>query len=891
MLDQGRLRRLEELFDAASEMTPPQRAALLEAECGDDAELHSELEILFRHDELMKGDFLKSSPENFPSLPSPLEEGQLVGGKYRLLSVLGEGGMGIVYLAEQDSPRRQVALKVLQHGITSPKLLRRFELEHEALGRLHHPGIAQIFEAGVHEEPRPGSRSIARPYFAMEYVEGGTIASYIESRNLDVRQRLELIARICDAVHYAHSRGIIHRDLKPANILVDETDGVAQPKILDFGVARATDADLQMTTMHTEIGQLIGTLPYMSPEQIAGNPDEIDVRSDVYALGVTGYELLTGELPHELKDLAVYEAARVIREEDPRTLSSHRRDLRGDVETIFAKTLSKDKDRRYQSAAELGSDVRRYLQNEPIVARPASTIYQLQKFTRRNKALVGGVVIAFLALVIGMIATSLAMFEARRQRDDASLAKTEAERQTRIAQSVNAFLNTDLLASVAPEAEGIDVTVRQVLDTASNTIEGKFPDEPQVEAAIRLTLGNSYRSLGLHDRSEPHFLRAIELYREEFGDHSDWTLKTTNDLAVLYYEAGRYDEAEPLYLSTLSIRQDQLGEDHLLTLSTLNNLATLYLDQGRYEKAEPMLVRLVGVYKELLGPADPTTLISINNLAQLFSKQGRKDEAGVLLVEALAGHRLVSGDEHPDTLSMMNNLGALYYHQGRLDEAEPLYVEGLEVTRRILGEEHPSTLRSMNNLAVLYKEQGRLDETEVMQKKALELQKRVIGHDHPDTIISMGNLAMLYKALSRFEEAEAMYLETLVLQEAKLGADHPQTVVFLNNLANLYFDTQRYEIAETYYTQAVDVNRRTKPEGFFATGITLFGLGRTLTRLERYPEAESTLLEAHEILSNSFGARHARTIKTVEELIGLYTAWEHPEDEAAWRSRLDHVIE
>ena len=670
MLDQERRRRLEELFDDAADLTHEQRAVMLDEECGDDDELRSELEILFRHDELMTGDFLKTPPETFPTFPSPLEEGQIIGGKYRLLRVLGEGGMGIVYLAEQDSPRRQVALKVLQHGMTSPRLLRRFELEHEALGHLQHPGIAQIFEAGIHQEPRHDSRSVGRPYFVMEYVEGGTIKSFIESRNLEVKQRLELIARICDAVHYAHSRGIIHRDLKPANILVDESGGVAQPKILDFGVARATDSDLQMTTMHTEIGQLIGTLPYMSPEQIKGDPDAIDVRCDVYALGVTGYELLTGKLPHDLIDMAIPEAARVICDEEPRTLSFHRRDLRGDVETIFAKAMSKDKERRYQSATELASDVRRFLRSEPIIARPASSMYQLAKFTRRNKTLVGGIVIAILALVIGIIGTSYGMFEARRQRDDAGVAKTEAERQTKIARQINTFLIDDLLASVAPEAEGIDVTVREVLDAASLNIEGKFPDEPRVEAAIRLTMGNTYRSLGLHDESETHFLRALDLHRAEFGDNDERTVKTSHDLAVLYFEAGRYDEAEPIYLEVLAAHIDLYGEDDLITLSTLNNLAALYMNQGRYEVAESHLVRVVEVEKTRLGPEDPVTLGSINNLAQLYKKQGRYDEAGVLFESILESHRRVSGDEHPDTATARENYTLLLEEMG-LSEEEP----------------------------------------------------------------------------------------------------------------------------------------------------------------------------------------------------------------------------
>jgi len=328
---------------------------------------------------------------------STLPPGALVA-QYTVGRVIGVGGMGAVYNATQHKPRREVALKLIRPGYASPRLLKRFEIEAEILGRLNHPNIARVFEAGIADTPA-GSQ----PFFAMELIHGAPLDRHATSQNLSTRDRLALFATICDAIHHAHTHGVIHRDLKPGNILVT-SDG--HPKILDFGVARLTDADIKTTTIQTDVGQLIGTVPYMSPEQAAGDPGELDTRSDVYALGVVLYELLAGQLPYDLDRKMIHEAVRIIREDDPAPLSSINRTLRGDVDTIVAKALAKEKHRRYASAEALASDIRRYLHDEPIAARPPSTWYQLRKFARRNRALVSGVSAAFIVLLAGIGATS-----------------------------------------------------------------------------------------------------------------------------------------------------------------------------------------------------------------------------------------------------------------------------------------------------------------------------------------------------------------------------------------------------------------------------------------------------------------------------------------------------
>jgi len=325
-------------------------------------------------------------------------------GRYTIRRLIGEGGMGAVYEAEQEQPRRTVALKVIKPGFATPELLRRFAQESQALGRLQHPGIAQIYDAGTADTGYG-----PQPYFAMEYIRGEGLRDYVETHHLSTRQRLEIFTKICDAVHHAHQRGLIHRDLKPGNILVDET---GQPKILDFGVARVTDSDAQ-ATMQTDVGQLVGTLAYMSPEQVLADPLELDTRSDVYALGVILYELVSGRLPYSISK-KLHEALQTIREEDPARLSSVNRTFRGDIETIAAKALEKDKTRRYSSAAELGADITRYLKDEPIVAQPPTAMYQVRKFARRNKALVIGIAAVFVVLLGGVVVSTSQWFRASR---------------------------------------------------------------------------------------------------------------------------------------------------------------------------------------------------------------------------------------------------------------------------------------------------------------------------------------------------------------------------------------------------------------------------------------------------------------------------------------------
>jgi tetratricopeptide (TPR) repeat protein/tRNA A-37 threonylcarbamoyl transferase component Bud32 len=750
-------------------------------------------------------------------------------GHYTILGVLGEGGMGIVYEAEQDQPRRVVALKVIRGGHLSPQLLRRFEHESQVLGRLQHPGIAHVYEAGTIEDARGNSV----PFFAMELIRGVPLTTYAARKKLGTRERLDLIARICDAADHAHQKGVIHRDLKPGNILVDES---GQPKILDFGIARAMDSDLQLTTLHTDLGQLMGTVQYMSPEQVSGDPNELDTRSDVYAVGVVTYELLTGRLPHDLERKTIHEKVRVIREEEPTRLSSLDRTLRGDVETIVAKALEKDKVRRYQSAEALAVDIRRYLKDEPIAARPASGWYQLTKFSKRNKALVGGVVVSFLILLTGIAATAWQARVARQRADElqqVSDFQANMLRQvdpTRAGKLLTADVQARFEAAIATAGVSGDARARRVemfmgqwkrvnatdvaralidstiLKPAVEAIETQFADQPVVDAALRQALADRYRDLGLYDAALPLQESALATRRRVLGEEHPQTLSSINQMGVLLDSQGKLEEAERYYREALEKFRRVLGEEHPETLTSINNMGFLMWAQGKPDEAEPYLREALEKRRRLSGEAHPDTLASISNMGGLLHSQRKLDEAEPYFREALEGRRRVLGEEHPETLLSIGNLGSLLRAQGKLDEAEPYYREALEKSRRVLGEEHPDTLIAISNMGFLLRAEGKLDEAEPYYREALTKYGRVLGKEHAETLISIDNLGSLLSSQGQYAAAEALLLPGAAIAAARLPMGHDVRLRLTKTIAKLYDAWNAAEPGQGYDARAAEWN-------------------------------------------------------------------------------------
>ena len=806
---------------------PHQRNAFLSRLCGD-TELRREIEEVLGHSAIRASAQQTTSAAtvsidaNFGSAWTPDTIG-----RYRIIRLAGEGGMGVVYEAEQEQPRRIVALKIIKPGWTNPDLLRRFEQESQALGRLHHPGIAQVYEAGGAD-----AGFGPQPFFAMEFIRGESLRDYARSHRLGTRPRLELMIKVCEAVHHAHQRGITHRDLKPGNILVEES---GQPKILDFGLARITGADAQ-ATQHTGIGQLVGTLAYMSPEQVLADPWELDTRTDVYSLGVILYELLAGNRPYQLSN-KLHEAARTIREQEPKPLGSVRRSYRGDLETIVAKSLEKDKHRRYGSAADLAADLRRYLADEPIAARPANTAYQLRKFAVRHKGFVASTAIVFTVLVAGILVSTGEAIRARTAEQSAK--------------AVTSFLQNDLLEQAGASAQArpsvkpdADLKVRTALDRAAARIDGKFPGQPLVEASVRQTMSHAYRDLGLIPESRRQIERVIDTRRRALGETKPETLSSRSERGQLLFAEGKYADAETELSNVLNLQRRVLGESHPDTLNTMDYLGYTYRDDGKLAKAEPLLAKALDLQRKVLGDQNPDTLSSMNELAQLYDDLSKYSQAEPLYRKALEIRLRNQGEEHPDTLTVMNNLAALYYNATRYVEAEGLFVRVLDIRRRVLGPEHPDTLTSMNNLGSVYHLLGKDREAEQIDLPLMEFNRRVKGPEHPDTLISQNNLGQVYRGEGRFTEAESLFTSVLQVRQRVLGKDHPSTANVQTQLADLYRRQGKYQKAEAAFSAVADVRRRVLGLQNPSTAATLVALGRVRLEQRKFAEAEPPLREA-----------------------------------------------
>ena len=839
-------------------------------------------------------------------------------GRYRVLRLLGEGGMGVVYEAVQENPHRTVALKVVKPGLES-SLLRRFEHESQALARLQHPGIAQIYEAGVAD-----AGFGAQPYFAMEFIRGQTLREYSTAYTL--RQRLALMVKICQAVEHAHRRGLIHRDLKPSNILVDES---GQPKILDFGVARVADSEAQVTRQ-TDVGQLVGTLEYMSPEQVLADPMEIDTRTDVYALGVILYEMLAGRRPYKLSR-QFYEAVRTIRERDPAPLSSISRDYRGDIETIVAKALEKDKGRRYGSAAALAADIERYLADEPITARPPSTTYQLRKFARRHKAVVAGVAAVFVVLAAGIVASTWQAARATRERDRAAAAertanserdraltaertastvqgqaivernravaeKQRADSEAATAKAVNDFLRNDLLAQAGTRAQSgtsakldPNITVRTALDRAAERIAGKFDSKPLVEASIRQTMAEAYWDLGRYTEAVTQAGRATELRRRFLGEKNRDTLESMSWVAGTLTNLGKYAEAEPIAVKVLDIRRSIFGENDADTLASMETLGNIYMLMGQYTQAATLLSQAADGRRRTSGEGDRIRLTTLNNLAVVYYKQGDQVHTLAILSELVEADRRTLGGEDPSTLMAMNNLAILYRNQGNYAKAEETMTRVLDVRRRVLGDGHPDTLLSLSTLAALYASQEKYALAEPLYLKTLQGRKRVRGEDNDETLGTMIELADLYRNTSRYSDAEQLYDNALAISRRVLGADHPITAAALASLGWMRVRQQRYSDATPLLREALAIREKKTPNAW-ARYNTESLLGEALVGQAKYIEAEPLLVAAHwgliEQKANIPQSSRAVLHESGERIVQMYQAWGKPEKVADWREKL-----
>ncbi|MFN4242496.1 MAG: protein kinase domain-containing protein [Tepidisphaerales bacterium] len=844
-------------------------------------------------------------------------------GRYEILRPLGEGGFGTVYLAFQTHPvQRKVALKVVKLGMDSAEVLERFERERQVLAMMDHPCVAKVYDAGVTER--------GQPYFAMEYVDGVPLSRFVDDEVCSLHQRLELFIDVCKAVQHAHQKGLIHRDLKPGNILVTRVDGRPVPKVIDFGIAKAMSDNLVETQFRTETGRLIGTPEYMSPEQCAGSPD-IDTRTDVYALGVILYELLTGQLPFDptsLRSGGLEGITRIIREVEPprpslrvtaadavsgeQAARSRRTDLRhlqralsGDLDWIVLKAIEKDRDRRYATASDLAADVRRHLDHQPVSAGPPDLRYRLGKFARRNKLLVATTSAVAAAVVVGLLLATVGFVTASRARDraeqallrerearrneqlareaerlaaaDTAAAAREAGVQLETANAVKGFL-VDLFAAADPaRARGRESTVRDVLDAAAERLDrGRFADRPDVEIELRSTLAATYRTLGLLGHARRQLDRALATARESPGLARTLRLSLHNRAGLLALDEGDADAAIEQLREAAILASAHFGQDSVESALARQNLGNAYRLDGALADAERLLRDALADLARGLPETDARVAVCRNNLAAVHHLRGELDIAERLFRHSLADVEARHGPDHPEVAAVCRNLALVLHDRHQLEEAEVLLARAVRVWKAVYPAEHPAYREVLELWGDCLRDLGRLEQAAVAVAEALAIRERVHGAASAEACAAMANLANLRQRQGRLDDALELADELLRRASASLRPDHPDDLIelagYLALRGTLLLDLHRVDDAEPDVRLALELRTRHLPEGDWRTANTRSLLGALLLARGDVSAAEPVLFEAHETLRHSDQAPPVAVERSRERLRALYKA-------------------
>lgn len=803
---------------------------------------------------------------------------------YDLLEEIHRGGQGVVYRARQRATGRDVAIKLMREGpFAGPRGKARFDREVHVLAHLKHPHIVTIHESAT---------AAGHHYFVMDYIEGEPLDAYVARHDWPVETILRLFARICRAVHAAHLRGVIHRDLKPSNILIDET---GEPQILDFGLAKFDSQDGDRSggaDAMTMTGQFVGSLPWASPEQADGATERMDLRTDVYSLGVVLYQLLTGTFPYRVVG-PMREVLRHIADAPPARPRSVSPELDDEVETIVLKALEKEPERRYQSAVAFAEDIERYLQRQPILARPSTAAYQLRKLVSRHKLSAWLLATIALLMFVSSIGATVLYRRADRQR-----AAAEAARDAEVAQRLQAETNLarakraesgamqsaqtanqvsqfliDLFDISDPtEARGNTITAREILDRGAAHIATELAEQPVVKARLLDVMGIVYRSLGLYDAARPLLEQSLTTYEGQLGSNAPEVGKTLDDLAVLLRQAGDYARAEPLQRRALAIRKAALGNDDADTIASRSNLALLLKAQGRLDEAEALLKQTLEQSRRVLGSQHLRTLLALNNLATVLQAQGHWAEAETYFREALSGDRTSLGEDHPVTLQTQNNLGRVLYEQGRLGEAESLLRGASESLARVMGEEHPTTLKARSNLGLVLQGRGRQQEAADIFRSVMKVRERTLGEEHPDTLQAMTNLALSLHYAGDLEEAEHLYRRALAAQRRTLGSDHPETLTTLSNLGSVLRGLHRFDEAETVLRDALERHRTVLGEQHPNTIVVMNNLALVLKSQGRFDDAADLQRRVLEANRATLGEEHPSTITAASNLASTYKA-------------------
>ncbi len=914
---------VRQIFIEVSELAESDRDAALTRLCAGDVELITRVRALlsahFHSDAFPASPDVTAAPMNTAasdrsgeiltnSAPVSERPGSHIG-PYRLLQQLGEGGFGAVFMAEQETPvKRRVALKIIKLGMDTRQVVARFEQERQALAMMNHPNIAKVFDAGA--------TSTGRPYFVMELCKGEPITDYCDRNNLSIADRLALFVQVCQAIQHAHQKGLIHRDIKPGNILVSNEDGSPSAKVIDFGIAKATASKLTEKTLFTEHAQLIGTPQYMSPEQAEGSLD-IDTRTDVYALGVLLYELLTGATPYDAKSLrsaAYAEIQRIIREVEPPRPSTRLSQniataanvaakrhsepkklgtlIRGELDWIAMKAIEKNRVRRYDSANDLGMDVQRYLAGGTVLAAPPSTLYRCSKFVRRNKAPVIAATLVALTLVGGLIGTSYGLRQAVKAREAEASARgvaqseaaraLKAEAQTKARADelrMVADFQAQMLAQVDPADAGVKLSqnVRERFDAA--LIKAGIGDE-QRPAMVEAFAGQFSRvnatDLSLDVIDSTILQPAVAAIDRQFADQAVVACTLRSALAERYHDLGLDATAVALERQTLAQRRQILGEEHPDTVTTIGNVG-VYLDSaGKLDEVEPFYREALEKSRRVRGNAAPETLTVLANIGNMLRGRGRYAEAEPYFREALDGRRRVLGESHRDTLSSLNDWAKLEAETGKLAEAEAGYRDVLARRRKVLGEDSHDTLRTANDLGVLLKKQGRLPEAIAQFREIVDKYRRLLGEVHPSTLSLIQNLGATLDENGQHAEAEVLLREALSKQQRLLGADHESTLTSLGNLSVFLIGQNKLTEAETMCRETLERRRRTLGENHPETLIADNVMGLVLIRQRKLAEGEPYWRDSLNISRRTLGPGHPDTLVLNHNLASLMLDLEKP---------------
>ncbi len=772
-------------------------------------------------------------------------------GPFRIIKRLGAGGMGAVYLAEQKHPvERRVALKLVHASLRSPEAHARFTAERHAMGRLSHPNVAALYEAGATAE--------GFPYFAMELVPGQPLTDYCDNERLGLNDRLDLLAQICAGVQHAHQKGIIHRDIKPGNLLVADEHGQPVPKVIDFGIAKALDEPLTEGEGLTRIGT-VGTPAYSSPEALAGG--SVDTRTDVYSLGVVLYQLLTGRKPNEPAEAVSRFAvtaqwvppprpsqALIDLPKDKAEKIAARRELsaaelvtrvRGDLDWIVMKAIAEEPEHRYGSAADLAADIERHLADEPVLARPPTARYRIRKFVRRNRVAVFASGVTLLALVAGIVGTTTGMIQARKAEAEARAQAERADNEALAATQVSDFLTELFNVSDPGEARGRTITARELLDRGSVRIGRGLSDQPLVRARLMGTISDVYDKLSQYDQAVALAEEALALREAQLGSEHPHVADSLNALGELYRRTSRYEDAERAHRRALAIRQSAYGADDPFVAESTNNLAAVLSSRGHETEAESLYRQALASRVESLGPDHPDVADSRTHLGFLLAEQERFEESNEQLTRALAIREQALGQDHYLVADTLNFLGSNHILLGEYEYAQTVTERALTIYRQVLDPGHSDIARSLLTLGTLKRLRGQPEEAAALQRRAGELFEQSLGPDDYEVARGLYELALTSESLAQWQEASQAYLRALAIYERVLGKDDRFVGRVLNNLGYVLSDhLRRYEEGEQILRRSVAIFAAGNDPDDYWNALSRWSLANNLRDQKRYDDAE-----------------------------------------------------